>query len=321
MPSVGANIRMIPSRHDQLDPVARALRWQLDQLAACLPARRRPRYRRDEVLTASAKLPSSLLIELPDEDCFVTEITLPPGSPDAHRKAILLRLAELSPVPVLDVCVSVEAVQRTPQGVTYKVALARKARLANIERQARQRGVSDDMFTSRLPESPPVVSGAAAARDQRGVLINGVLALIVVACGSLAAVSWAARMDRETEAILAAERTLRRAAVAAEAIRREAEVVAQLVNTGVLARRPAAALDAIANVSAVTPDEAWWSMIRWNPDEIIITGESPDATAALQRLSEDALRWRVEPVGAISAGLPGAPQRFEVRLKRREAAP
>lgn len=312
---------MVSSRHDRLDPIARGLRWQLDQLAACLPRRRVALYRRDEVLTASARLPSMLAIELPDEDCFVADIALPLGSPEAHRKAIELRLAELSPIPVDELSIAIEAVQSSPQAIYYRVTMARKSRLAAIERQASQRGATRHQFVSRIAGTPAARSVRSLARDRRQALINGALALVLVGCASAASYSCAARLNRETEAITAVERSLRRAVVAAEAARREADLAAELIAKGVLARRPGAALDAIANVGAVTPDETWWSMIRWNPEEILISAESLDATAALQRLSEDALRWRVEPVGSISAPQPGAPQTFEARLKRREATP
>jgi hypothetical protein len=129
---------------------------------------------------------------------------------------------------------------------------------------------------------------------------------------------WTSRIEAETRSLDAQASKVRRAALAAETARRDSDLAKAFVDRGVLDRRAGAALKSLAELDRATPDTAWWTSVRWTPEEVTISGESANAAAAIDAIATDALHWSVELAGPIKSDAAGA-QTFELRAHKRPA--
>jgi hypothetical protein len=312
-------LELQPSPFDRLDPVARALRWWTSQMLDLAGATRRTTLNADDIAAYTKRLPRHVTIALSEENGFLAEITLAKGHADVHRQALVLKLPDLAPLPADQMCVTARAVAPAEDGaITYAVAMARRARLDDLEAQARKRGARSVVF--QVGDSDiDLLSPAAETRRRRSMLIDvGIIAALALASVA-ASLAWTSRINAETEHLAQQERDLRGAAVAAETAREEAEVARALVERGILNRRSTVALDAIATLNQATPRSAWWTRLVWTPDEITIGAEAGDATAAIGALSSSAKAWSIELSGAIAAAPEGGAQTFELVARPRKA--
>lgn len=307
-------LSLLPSIHDRLDPIAAMLRWWTTQMASLVPEGR-PRLISVEALEAQRRVPGSVLIELGETDAFHARVALPKGGPEQHRKALQLRLADLSPVDPQALEMVAIAMEPSANGSIYAIAMARRDQLKALETLAGRKGARKVAFQAGPQSEAPLASTAVRQRRRRSVVIDAALACLVALGASVAIQFWAQRLEQETAALNAAERSLRRAVVAGEASAKEARLAADLVDQGVLKRRAGAAFETLAQISAATPNTAWWTAYRWRPDSITIAGQSPDATGAIKYLASKSANWRIEIGGPINAATAGGAQAFEVRLQ------
>jgi hypothetical protein len=320
-------IDIAPGPDDRLDPLAAAVRWWTSRLLEVFATERTATVRLEEIeQTDPRKLPRSVTVALPSEDLFIARIRLPPGSVEAHKRALALRLPELAP---LDPASLEVATRRAPSHADpddkdrpqalYLVAMARTERLAALEQAALTRGSRRVRFCAAGEHSLRLETTRARQARLRSAMVDAALAL-ALATMSVAAVSTTTRaLERDTDALLAADQAARRAAVASERAAREAQLADGLVARGVLDRRAGVALDELAALDAATPDAAWWTRVRWVPGEVNLTGASGGATTAVEGLSKAASGWGVALAGPVRAGADRATQTFELKLTRQEA--
>jgi hypothetical protein len=321
MPMTG-RIELFPSPFDRLDPVARAVRWWTSQMADILgrPARKTAPA---EILEADGKIAAGhVAIVLKDTDAFVARLALPRGHASSHQNALLLKLPDITPGDPAKLKIAAVATDAQEEGgVGYAIAMARPQRLALLERQARKKGARSVRFQ---PEGAPAIelrSPAADRREQRRLIFDAALAVILVASATAAVAIWTGRVQQETAALAGQERELRRAAVASETVRRNAEIARELVSRGILDRRAGSALSALADLNKATPDGAWWTSVRWSSQETTVSAQATDAAKAIELISKNAKGWTVELGGAINATAAGAPQTFDLTLRPRQGAP
>ncbi len=323
---VTANLDMVPGPLDRPEPVARAIRWWVSSLTGSGPAgsggaTKRRRTTAHALERAAKSSSSRQVVTLNHRDCFIAHLSLPPGAPEAHKRAIALRLDELAPIAPGKLSVAAIAVRRSETDVTYAIAMARKDRLKSLTDQARRQGARILHFTPQSADHIPLRTDEQVRSRRISQIIDGLLASGLVLAIAIAAHVQTDRYRQETEQLLDLERAARAQVIALENDRRNAALANDLTTAGVLARRPGAALDALANVNAATPDTAWWTSIRWSPDEILLAAKSRDAVGALQLLSQDALRWSVEPIGTVTTDPSDGSQSFEARLTLRPPDP
>ena len=314
-------IELQPSPVDRLDPIARAVRWWTSQMVDMIGAPRRKVISTDELAAETKRLPRHVAITLAEEDGFLAKVSLAKGNADVHAQALGLTLADLAPVSVPELCVAARAVGSDENGaITYAVAMARRARLDELEAAARKRGAGAIAFHAAGDDDVDILSPATQKRRRLAMIIDvgivAALALAAVAASTL----WTSRIAAETETLAERERDLRGAAVAAETAREEAEVARGLVERGILNRRSIVALDAIATLNQATPRQAWWSRLVWTPEEITIAAEASDATAAISQLSSTATGWSIELAGPIAAAPEGGVQTFTLVARPRKGA-
>jgi hypothetical protein len=310
-------IEMIPSPYDRLDPIARVVRWWTIQMMEVFAPPRR-RMIDVEAVEHDRRVTGHLAIKLPETDAFVARLTLPKGPTSAHANAIRLRLADLAPIDLTKMQISATAIEQNPDGaVTYAVAMARRDRLDGLEVFARKKGARSTRFQAQRDAEADLKSPRTLRRDRRALIIDGAIVGAILASAVVAVVSWTARIERETSALAKSERSLRRAAVASEAARREADLAREFIDRGVLDRRAGAILETLSTLNKATPDGAWWTAVRWSPGEILISAQSNDATKAIEAMSKDAKAWTVELAGSIG-GSGGQPQAFDLKLRPRQ---
>ncbi|MGD2134111.1 MAG: hypothetical protein PVI23_15065 [Maricaulaceae bacterium] len=316
-----------PSPLDRLDPVAAAVRWWTTRLAEVFAPEGATTERRtwigtDELEHSTHKrLPRRLGVELSSGDVFVAKAALPPGSPEAHQKALALRIGELAPVDPSELEIAACRVQSMDASASvYAVSMARTARLGEIEEAARSRGARDVLF--RPPSQGGVLrTPTAMRRRRRAAIVDTGLAVGLAAALSIAVVTMTRTLEQETAALADAERAIRAQAVAVERARRDADLSADLIARGVLDRRAGAALDDLAALNAATPDAAFWTRVQWRPGEVLISGASEEAAAAIEQLSQASEDWSVALSGAVrgeDGDASDARQTFDLRLSRRE---
>lgn len=306
------SLSLMASPYDRLDPAAAAIRWWLGQMAS-FARHSRPRRVDMQELDSLRRVPKSVVILVGEADAFCANFVLPKGSPEQHRRALHLRLAQLCPINPDKLELVASAVQRTPESVTYAITMARGDRLVQLERAARKKGARKVTFQATGRADLNLLSPTTRKTHRRATLLNASLAGLLIIGASLAVQVWATRLNQEAAAISVAERKLRRTVMADQTARREADLAAQLIEEGFLQRRAGAAFEALAQLSAATPNTAWWMSYRWTPDAIVVSGQSPDATGAIKYLAEKSPSWRIEMGGPLNAA--GALQTFEVRLK------
>lgn len=317
-----ADIQLVPSLHDRLDPVGQVLRWWTSQMSDLLGRPATKVLPAADIAQEARRLPYSVTISLGEEDAYAAEVPLPQGHPDMHRSALALRLAEIAPIDPDQLQIFATALAPTDaSAVTYAIAMARKHRLDELERAARKKGAQLVAF---CVESLPILP-LSSPREDRGkrinLIIDAALVLAIAVAAAVAVVAWGDRIKTDTAGITREERTIRSAAVAADAARRSAEQAKQLVDHGVLDRRAGAALRALAELNAATPDGSWWTAVRWTPEETTLTGESADAAAAIDAIAKAAPKFSVELAGPLRAGAPGQAQTFELKASPRKASP
>jgi hypothetical protein len=311
------------SPYDRLDPVAAAVRWWTSRLTEVLqPGEPAIIAIADVERSGGPRLPPHVTLKLPPEEVFLSRVVLPPGAPAAHRKALMLRLAELAPLDPVELEIAARRVGDLGADgrseAVYAVAMARAMRLATLEESARRAGARSVRFAGD-GEAWVTLDTARARRAQtRARLLDIGLALALVATGAAAAGVSTRAIERETEALLLAEQSLRRAAVAEERVVRDAELAEGLLARGLLERRAEVVLQDLAALNAATPDGAWWTRLRWTPGEVTIAGASREAAAAIESLSAAASGWRVAPAGPVRAGAGDGLQTFELKLTWRE---
>jgi hypothetical protein len=317
--SMTARIDLLPSPLDRLDPIAAAVRWWTSQMSDVFGRRVRKVIPLQDLDKKGRLAAGHVSIVLPETDAFVAKLTLPKGASAAHANAIGLRLGDLAPTDPARLQISAAALEHGADGaVTYAIAMARRDRLDGLEAQARSKGARTVRFHAIGRDEVELKSARTERRDRRSLILDGVLVALVLA-GAVAAVAlWTLRIEAGTQALTDQERNLRRAAVASEAARRDAALARDFLNRGVLDRRASAVLQALAELNKATPNGAWWTSVRWSPQEILISAQANDATATIEAISSTAKSWTVELSGPINAGAEGAPQAFELKLRPRE---
>ncbi len=315
-------IDMIPSPFDRLDPIAQAVRWWTSQMIDVLA----PPFRKlipAETLDQEERIRAAhAAMALPETDAFVARLTLPKGSSAAHASAIRLRLGDLAPADPAQLQISATAIEQADSGaVTYAIAMARRDRLDNLEKAARRKGVRSVRFHAVECRAAELRSGKAERKARRSLAIDAALVAMILAGAVAASVMWTMRIEGETSALAEQERSLRRAVVAAEAARRDADLARDFIDKGVLDRRAGAVLETLAALNNATPANAWWSSIRWSPQDITLAAQSNDPTKAIEAISAGAKNWTVELSGTLNAASGAAAQAFELKLRPREAAP
>lgn len=308
---------LLPSPRDRLDPAAAALRWWTTRLQDVFAPRGSATVSAED-LAKSRRLRASVSIALGPKDLFVARVPMPPGHPGAHKKALALRLPELVPIDVDAIDV---AARRSDAGTSdaaiYMIAVARTQRLEELETLARGRGARRVSFHPVGHTALRLETPRTRRRRRRGAVADALLVTLLVA--AFVSASSAARMviTRETEGLVATERTIRQAAVARERDARDAEIAGEFVARGVLDRRAGSVVEDLAALNEATPDGAWWTRVRWEPDQVLIWGESDDASAAIEGLSAEATGWRVALSDAVRASGSDGRQSFELRVTRR----
>ncbi len=316
------SIDLLPSPFDRLDPVAQAIRWWTDQVTSFFRAPRPKQISLDVLEGNIRRLPRRIEVSLPDKHCFSAQLMLPPGNSEAHARAIRLRLHDLVPLDPASLQIIATARQRENDGyLTYSLVMARRTQLDEVEAAARRRGARHIAFVPDGERTAALLSPRSTRQRRRALVLDGLLAAAVAASAATAVAVWTAHMEQGTRALADEERALRRAAVAAQTARREGEVARTLIDRGILKRRAGTVMEALAAFNAATPAEAWWTSVRWAPDQVTITAHSPNATAAIEAMSAGAKAWSVELAGSIAAAAPPAPQTFELLLRPREALP
>jgi hypothetical protein len=314
-------IELIPSPIDRLDPLAHAIRWWTSQMIDVfgVPARKTIAA---ETLAQNGKLRARhVLVVLPDTDAFVANLTLPKGSSDAHANAIKLRLGDLAPISPAQLQISATAIEQAEDGaVTYAVAMARRGRLDHLEAVARRKGAQTVKYRSPECDAAELKSGRTERIARRSLILDGALVAAILAAAVAAAASWTARIESDTRVLSEQERGLRRAVVVSETARRDADIARNFIDRGVLNRRAGALLQSLSQLNKATPDGAWWTSVRWSPEEITISAQAGDATKAIETISANAKSWTVELGGAINAAGGAAPQTFELKLRPRTGA-
>lgn len=312
-------LRLQPSVLDRLDPVAGAIRWWTSQIATLFGPTSRKTVAVEDLEHIRKRLPANVAIVLGEADGFVATTRLPKGSADAHRQALGLRINDLAPTAPAALSMTGAAVAREADGSqTYAVLMARQERLAQIEAIARRKGARQVSFTSGIAGDLKLRSPAAERKAQRALLVDASIVIGVIVSTMITVSLWTARIEAETEALAAQERSLRKAAVAAEATRNAAGVSAQLIQRGLLSRRADAALRTLAMLNEATPDQAWWSRVRWTPQETTLSGQATDATSAIGQMSDRAKSWSIELAGPLNAAPSGGYQSFELIARERK---
>lgn len=317
-----ARVQLQPSPFDRLDPVAQVVRWWTSQMAAMLANGPRNEVHSGALDQSKKRLPRRIVIVLTGTDGFTARTRLPKGQASTHLKAIELRLPDLAPVDPLNLVISTTAVSRNEDGgTTYEIAMARKARLDELEAIAKRKGAQSVAFKVESSASVVLQSPRALSRASAGLVMDSAIIMATLASAVAAVSAWTIQVEKNTQALAEEERSLRRAAVATEASRSAGEISRQLVERGILTRRGSAALEALATLNSATPDETWWTRIRWSPGEVAITGQSPNATAAINALSSSAKGWSVELAGPLNSAQADGVQLFEILAKPRGAQP
>jgi len=314
-------IDLQPSPLDRLDPVAQAIRWWTSQMIDIVGAPRRKMIPAESLDQVGARLPRNVAIALADTDGFIAHVRLPKAHADTHRQALQLQLADLAPIAPDRLRVAAKAVEKTGEGAfVYAVAMARPARLDQLEKAARRQGARSVVFHIADHAEPELLSPGAAARQQRSLILDASIVVAIAASAVLAITSWTMRVTSEAEDLATRERDLRGAAVAAEAARQQGAVSQALVERGVLKRRSTAALDTLALLNTATPDGAWWTRVVWTPEEVAISAQGRNATAAIGQMSERAKGWSIELTGPL-ASTPDANQPFDIVARPRASPP
>lgn len=312
-------ITFLPSPLDRLDPVARLVRWWTQQLLDVFGRGRRTVLPAQTLASgATEKLPTSIVVELSNADGFVALTHLPKGSASAHQRALSLRIADLSPLQPGQLVIAASAIEQDPEGgTTYAAVMARREQLDQLEKLARSRKASSVIFN--VPGYPGIdlKSPRAQRYDRIGRIVDAGLVIGIGAAAALAAVAWSNRINDETEALVQREASLRRLATAAEVSTNDALVSRDLVDRGLFKRRGTAALDALANLNAATPDNTWWTKVIWMPDQLAVTAQSLNATSAITGLSAANKAWSVEMSGPLVAATDGGVQTFDFLARRR----
>jgi hypothetical protein len=315
-----ARIDLVPSPHDRLGPVARAIRWWTGQITGIV-GRSASKLMDVDAAGSQKKLPWNLLISLGERDAFAARLMLPRGNAEAHAKAIRLRLNDIAPLAPERLRIAATAVETDKDaGTTYAIAMARRDRLDELEAAVRKKGARNVRFLAPDCDIIELKSPAEDSRLRRQLVRDSVLVVIVLAAAVAAVMAWTARIDAETRMLAEQERSLRRAAVAAEAARREADIAQAFISRGILKRRAGAVLDTLAALNGATPNGAWWTSVRWSPQEIALSVQAGDPTRTIEAISKDARSWVVELGGPISTAAGDQPRAFELKLRPREAS-
>lgn len=321
--STTRRIAILPSPHDQLDPVAALVRWWTRHLAdvfAGAPVTVAPL---GDLESARAKrLPHAVSIALRPEDIFVADVVLPRGGAGAHAKALGLRIAGLAPRDPFDLEIVARrtAIEMTgeggAEGARYQVAMARSVRLEELERIARRRGARRVWFHAEGATDLRLTTPRAANAARRGAIIDAALIGVALAAGVVAVQIWTRAIDRDTDALVAAEQSVRSAAVTRERATRENTLAEDFIAHGVLERRIGAVARDIAAINAATPDAAWWTRVRWQEAGVTVAGTSAAASAAIEDMSGALPGWAVSLSGPVRASDEDGLQSFEVRVTR-----
>lgn len=311
-----ARVSVRPGAFDRLDPIAALVRWWTKALSdafAGAPAR-------IASVTALEKggkrrLRGDARLALDETDAFVATVHLPEGAPGAHAKALALRVPGLAPIASEALVFAAHRVAGD-DGATYHVAMARRDRLSELENLARRRGVRRVAFHPADDPELPLVTPRREAADRRAALVDmGVIAAALVA--AVAAVqAWTAAVNRDVDALVAAEQAVRAEATARGRALRDTAAAQALVARGVLDRRIGAVAEDLAALNAATPDAAYWTRVRWQADGVRVTGASAEASAAIEALSAALATerggWSVSLSGPVRGGDREGLQTFEV---------
>lgn len=312
-------LEMQVSDHDRPDPVAWVIRWWLGQILSFAP---RPRAETGgaDVLLARQRLPRHVIARLPPEDVFVTGASLPPAAPDAHRRALELRLESIVPVDPGALCLSARATGRaSDQSMSYVIAMARADRLDALEAALAEKGGRDVRFTRDGDDAVTLTSARRRRRERRGLGLDVMLTVLAAVLIMFAAAMWTSRLQVEAEQVRMAERDLRRSAVMLAAVERQGGIASGQLEVQIIGRRAGVLLKDLSDISAATPDTAWWTAIRWTPQGATVAMRSQAALADIASTADAALGWRVAPIGPMTAPDAGQVQAYDLRFVRREA--
>jgi len=316
-------VTILPSPEDQLDPIAALVRWWTRNLTQVFVGAKIKAVPARDIESASAKrLPPAVSIALEPEDIFIADVVLPPGGGGAHAKALGLRIGGLAPRDPTELEIVARRTvapvmgEEKAAGACYQVAMARTERLDELERVARRCGAHDVWFQAEGVAELRLVTARATRAARRGVIIDAALIAMALVAGVTAIGMWTRAVDRDTDALVAAELSVRSAAVARERATRENTLAEEFISRGVLERRVGAVARDIAEINAATPDAAWWRRVRWQEDGVIVFGTSAAASAAIETMSESLPGWTVSLSGPVRASDEGGLQSFEVRVTR-----
>lgn len=314
-----SRVQLQPSELDQLDPVARAIRWWTSQMLDIVGRSPRKVVSVEAIESGAGKLPARIAVSLPDTDGFLAYAHLPKGPSAAHQRALDLRIKDLAPSTPEDLKIVATATERDEEGgATYALVMARRDRLDELELSARRRRARSLVFTVDGHPGLELTSPRSDRRSRALLVVDAAIAVGVALLAAFAVMVWATRINAEAETFAERESKLRRLAVAAETSSSDARIAQDLVNRGLLKRRASSALNALAALNEATPASAWWTKVVWTPDQVSIAGQSGNATAAIGALSSALKSWSVELAGPVAAASEAGIQSFDLVARPRD---
>jgi len=332
-------ITILPSPHDQLDPVAAFVRWWTRNLADVFAGSKVAVVPADDIEGRRDKrLPHAVSIALSPDDVFVADVVLPRGGAGAHAKALALRIGGLAPLDLSELewvarraaappaqeagsGTALAAADGTPKraqvnDARYLVAMARTVRLNELERVARRSGARQLWFHAEGSREIRLMTARATRAMRRGALIDVALLGVALVTGMVAVHSWTQTINRDTDALVEAEQSVRSAAVARERSERDNASAEDFIARGVLERRVGAVARDISVINAATPDTAWWRRVRWQDDGVTVAGTSAQASVAIEAMSDSLVDWTVALSGPVRSSDGDDLQSFELRITR-----
>lgn len=262
----------IPSEHDRMDPLERALRWWRASLAWLWPSR---------AVTCTAetaqeciKQGKGVVWRLPRALGFSRQLDMPRAAPRDHINALALRAEALLPLAPDTVYAALRARSRDAEGaVVYDLVAARRDDLDRFEETAHELGASRVVFVVEGQEDVRLVTDAETRRERVRLAVTAGFALALFGALWFAIGQGSAALDREIAHLAQTEQALRSQSVQSTRALRDARTANALAERFVLhASLDQYQADLNQLSETLAPGEVV-ETIAWSPGLLVLDGE------------------------------------------------
>ncbi|MBL4700134.1 MAG: hypothetical protein JKX85_02655 [Phycisphaeraceae bacterium] len=243
-------------------------------------------------------------------------ITIPKSNAQSHERMLGLMLQASAPIkPAGIICAGIPIGRSNDGNQQYRIALARQQELEHLSKSAKAKGAKRVRFTvnDAYMEKPIyLISPFDQLLQKMKTGIN--FAAIILTFGSFYwfGNAWEQFETQQLAIAKTLDNNLGQAARQAITQERSDAAARDALAAAPMLRRPGKAIFDITTLNELTPINAYWRNLDWNPNELVVQLNATDGASVVRIMSQNNDYFTIEVISDIAATNQG---RQSVRIR------